>query len=147
MEAKFSPRVKDVLSFSREEAVRLGNDFISVEHLLLGAIREGEGKAITFLNRLGINLAMVRKDIESELSKMAILSPNNINVKANIPLVKQAEKVLKFMYLEAKVYQSTQIGTEHLLLSMLKIEDCFACKILNKYGVIYDNIAKYMENS
>lgn len=147
MEAKFSQRVKDVLSFSREEAVRLGNDFISVEHLLLGTIREGEGKAITFLNRLGINLSMVRKDIETELSKMAIIPPNNINVKGNIPLVKQAERVLKFMYLEAKLYHSNQIGTEHLLLSILKIEDCFACKILNKYGVIYNNIAKYMENS
>lgn len=147
MEAKFSQRVKDVLSFSREEAVRLGNDFISVEHLLLGTIREGEGKAITFLNRLGVNLSMVRKDIEIELSKMATLPLNNINVKGNIPLVKQAERVLKFMYLEAKLYHSNQIGTEHLLLSILKIEDCFACKILNKYGVIYNNVAKYMENS
>ncbi len=144
MEAKFSQRVKDVMSFSREEALRLGNDFISVEHLLLGMIREGEGKAINMLKGLGADFKLIRRDLELELSKNT--SPN-INTKNNIPLVKQAERVLKFMYLEAKVYRSFQIGTEHLLLSILKTDDCFACKVLNKYGIMYDNVAKNMDDS
>lgn len=144
MEAKFSQRVKDVMSFSREEALRLGNDFISVEHLLLGMIREGEGKAINMLKGLKADFKLIRKDLESELSKNT--SPN-INTKNNIPLVKQAERVLKFMYLEARGYRSFQIGTEHLLLSILKTDDCFACKVLNKYGIMYDNVAKNMDDS
>src|SRR5690606_32446205 len=100
--------------------------------------------AITMLNGVGADFKLIRKDLELELSKNT--SPN-INTKNNIPLVKQAERVLKFMYLEAKVYRSFQIGTEHLLLSILKTDDCFACKVLNKYGIMYDNIAKNMDDS
>jgi ATP-dependent Clp protease ATP-binding subunit ClpC len=136
MEAKFSPRVKDVISFSREEALRLGNDYIGVEHLLLGMIREGDGKAIRILQEFNLDLRQIRKEIETTLSKgTTSLSPSL----TNIPLVKQAEKVLKITYLEAKLFKSQMIGTEHLLLSILKEEDSVACRILNKYGVIYEN--------
>ncbi len=138
MEAKFSQRVKDVISFSREEALRLGNDFIGVEHLLLGLIREGDGKAIVVLKEFQLDLKMIRKEIEQNLTKSASgASGQNL---ANIPLVKQAERVLKLTYLEAKLHKSSMIGTEHLLLSILKNEDSVACSILNKYGVIYDNV-------
>ena len=138
MEAKFSQRVKDVISFSREEALRLGNDFIGVEHLLLGLIREGDGKAILVLKEFQLNLKMIRKEIEMNLEKTsAETGTKNL---ANIPLVKQAERVLKLTYLEAKLSKSAMIGTEHLLLSILKNEDSVACSILNKYGVIYDNV-------
>ena len=142
MEAKFSPRVKDVISFSREEALRIGNDFIGVEHLLLGMIREGDGKGIRILNEFHLDLKEVRKDIEKSLSKSETVSTE---VLANIPLVKQAEKVLKITYLEAKLFRSLMIGTEHLLLSILKEEDSVACRILNKYGVIYDNVKDELE--
>ena len=142
MEAKFSPRVKDVISFSREEALRIGNDFIGVEHLLLGMIREGDGKGIRILNEFHLDLKEVRKDIEKSLSKSETVSTE---VLANIPLVKQAEKVLKITYLEAKLFRSPMIGTEHLLLSILKEEDSVACRILNKYGVIYDNVKDELE--
>jgi len=138
MEAKFSQRVKDVISFSREEALRLGSDFIGVEHLLLGLIREGDGKAIILLNEFQLNLKMIRKEIESNLKKSSGV-PGTQNL-ANIPLIKQAERVLKLTYLEAKLHKSKMIGTEHLLLSILKNEDSVACSILNKYGVIYDNV-------
>jgi|TARA_R110000737_G_scaffold254016_1_gene263336 ATP-dependent Clp protease ATP-binding subunit ClpC len=136
MEAKFSPRVKDVISFSREEALRLGNDFIGVEHLLLGMIREGDGKAIKILLEFHLDLKQIRSEIEMGLNRSA--SIKNVNL-TNIPLVKQAEKVLKITYLEAKLFKSQMIGTEHLLLSILKEEDSAACRVLNKYGVIYEN--------
>lgn len=143
MEAKFSPRVKDVISYSREEALRLGNDFIGVEHLLLGLIREGEGKAITILKEFNLDLSHIRKEIETGLikSNVSFHQPS-----ANIPLVKQAEKVLKIMYLEAKVFKSSLIGTEHLLLSILKSKESIACQTLNKYGILYENAMEELEN-
>jgi ATP-dependent Clp protease ATP-binding subunit ClpC len=142
MEAKFSQRVKDVIGFSREEALRLGNDFIGVEHLLLGLIREGEGKAIKVLKEFHLDLRQIRKEIEQNLLTSSTVAPKEL---ANIPLVKQAERVLKLTYLEAKLYKSAMIGTEHLLLSILKNEDSFACSLLNKYGVIYDNVRDELE--
>jgi ATP-dependent Clp protease ATP-binding subunit ClpC len=136
MEAKFSQRVKDVISYSREEALRLQNDYIGAEHLLLGIIREGEGLAIKILNYLGVDLSVLRKAIEQSIK------PNTGKARnlENIPLVKQAERILKITYLEAKVFKSELIGTEHLLLSILKDEDNIATKSLNKLGANYENV-------
>src|SRR5690554_707523 len=142
MEAKFSPRVKDVINFSREEALRLGNDYIGVEHLLLGLIREGEGLGIRVLKEFNLDLEQIRYQIESYLNKSTSSSAKDLT---NIPLVKQAEKVLKITYLEAKTFKSNVIGTEHLLLSILKDENNVACRTLNKYGVIYDNVKDEIE--
>lgn len=142
MEAKFSPRVKDVINFSREEALRLGNDYIGVEHLLLGLIREGEGLGIRVLKEFNLDLEQIRYQIESYLNKSTNSAAKDLT---NIPLVKQAEKVLKITYLEAKLFKSTVIGTEHLLLSILKDENNVACRTLNKYGVIYDNVKDEIE--
>lgn len=143
MEAKFSQRVKDVISYSREEALRLGNNFIGVEHLLLGLLREGDGKAIAVLKEFHLDLKMIRKEVEQSLEKSSTTMDQTL---ANIPLVKQAERVLKMTYLEAKLYKSPMIGTEHLLLSILKSEDSVACSILNKYGVIYENVKDELES-
>jgi ATP-dependent Clp protease ATP-binding subunit ClpC len=143
MEAKFSPRVKDVISFSREEALRIGNDFIGVEHLLLGLIREGDGKAIQILKEFHLDLKHIRHEVELNLMRASKSAGQKM---ANIPLVKQAEKVLKITYLEAKLYKSLVIGTEHLLLSILKDENSVACRTLNKYGVIYDNVKDELMN-
>ncbi len=145
MEAKFSPRVKDVIGYSREEALRLGNDYIGVEHLLLGIIREGDGTAIRLLKEFNIDLRALRQEMESNLIKNGNTSVSEVN-KINIPLVKQAERVLKMTYLESKVYKSPMIGTEHLLLSMLRDENSYACRVLNKYGIIYDNVKEELEN-
>jgi ATP-dependent Clp protease ATP-binding subunit ClpC len=142
MEAKFSPKVKDVITFSREEALRIGNDFIGVEHLLLGIIRLGDGTAVKLLNEFHLDLKHIKSEIELTLQKN---SKASVNPTGNIPLVKQAEKVLKMTYLEAKVFKSPVIGTEHLLLSMLKDEDSFVCALLNKYGIIYDNVKDELE--
>ncbi|MCB0804456.1 MAG: ATP-dependent Clp protease ATP-binding subunit [Bacteroidales bacterium] len=137
MEAKFSQRVKDVLSYSREEAIRLGNDYIGVEHLLLGIIREGEGMAIQILTYFGIDLAKIRKEIE-----MAVANNNQGKSKNtdNIPLLKQAERALKITYLEAKLFNSDLIGTEHLLLAILKDNDNIVTRSFNNYGVDYDAV-------
>jgi len=142
MEAKFSPRVKDVITFSREEALRLGHDYIGVEHLLLGIIREGEGKAVKIIKHLGTDTKDLRKDLEKSLNPG---SSKNINI-GNLPLVKQAEKVLKITYLEARLFKSAVIGTEHLLLSMLKDEDNVATRSLNKFNIDYSTVKDELEN-
>ncbi len=134
MEAKFSQRVKDVLSFSREEAIRLGNEYIGVEHLLLGMIREGEGLAVRILSYLNVDMADLRRTIESAIANPA--SHNKVN--DNLPLVKQAERALKLTYLEAKLFNSELIGTEHLLLAILKDEDNLVTRSVKKYNVDYD---------
>lgn len=142
MEAKFSPRVKDVITYSREEALRLGHDYIGTEHLLLGIIRDGEGAAIDILKAHNIDLEDLRKTVESSIKK-AGKTPNN---GGNIPLIKQAEKALKFTYLEARYFKSELIGTEHLLLSILKVEDNLAGNILiNRYHCTYDSAAQELE--
>ena len=143
MEAKFSPRVKDVISYSREEALRLGHDYIGTEHLLLGLIREGDGMAIKILKGLGVDTARLRKSVEDSVKGT---SSTTVNL-GNIPLTKQAEKVLKITYLEAKIFKSDIIGTEHLLLSILRDEDNIASQILQQYNVNYDTFKVEVENN
>ena len=134
MEAKFSPRVKEVIQYSREEAIRLGHDYIGCEHLLLGIIREGEGKAFKNLLMLDVDALRLKKSIEDSIRSTASKATNL----GNIPLTKQAEKALKITYLEAKIFKTDLIGTEHLLLSILRDEDNVASKVLAQYGVTYD---------
>lgn len=142
MEARFSNRVKEVISLSREEALRLGHDYIGTEHLLLGMIREGEGVAISLLKKLGISLEELRMSVEQATRGNAT---NNVKNLANIPLTRQSEKVLKITYLEAKIFKSELIGTEHLLLSILRDEDNIATQILNKFDVNYEIIRDQLE--
>ena len=134
MEAKFSPRVKEVIQFSREEAIRLGHDYIGTEHLLLGIIREGEGTALTTLKALEIDVIRLKKTIEDTIKGTA----TGVSNLGNIPLTKQAEKALKITYLEAKIFKTETIGTEHLLLSILRDEDNIASQVLSQYGINYD---------
>ncbi len=142
MEAKFSNRVKEVISLSREEALRLGHDYIGTEHLLLGMIREGEGVAISLLKKLGVSLEELRQAIEQATKGTAISNVKNL---ANIPLTRQSEKVLKITYLEAKIFKSQLIGTEHLLLSILRDEDNIATQILEKFDINYEVVKELLE--
>ncbi len=142
MEAKFSPVVKDVITYSREEALRNGNDYIGIEHFLLGLIREGENVAIQLLTQLGVDLIDIKKTIEKTIKGQ---SPKT-RVLENIPLVKQAERVLKITYLEAKLFNSDLIGAEHLLLSILKDNDNLATRLLNQQGVDYQLIREEVRN-
>lgn len=137
MDDNFSPRVKDVITYSKEEALRLGHDFIGTEHLMLGILRDGNGKAISILNNLSIDLEHLRKKVE-------ILSPPNPNIdlnneKKNLHLTRQAERALKTTFLEAKVFQSTSISTAHLLLCILRNENDPTTKLLNKMKIDYES--------
>lgn len=143
MEAKFSNRVKEVISLSREESLRLGHDYIGTEHLLLGMIREGEGIAISILKDLGVSLDELKQTIEQATKGTATHNVKNL---ANIPLTRQSEKVLKITYLEAKIFKAPLIGTEHLLLSILRDEDNLATQILHKFDVSYDVVKEMLEH-
>ncbi len=146
MDDNFSPRVKDVIAYSKEEALRLGHDFIGTEHLMLGLLRDGDGKAIDILNALDIDLSHLRRKVE-------ILSPANpestavSNEKRNLHLTRQAERALKTTFLEAKLFQSSNINTAHLLLCILRNENDPTTKLLNKLKIDYDGVKdqfKYM---
>ncbi len=146
MDDNFSPKVKDVIAYSKEEALRLGHDFIGTEHLMLGLLRDGDGKAINILNALDIDLSHLRRKVE-------ILSPANpeslgiSNEKKNLHLTRQAERALKTTFLEAKLFQSTSINTAHLLLCILRNENDPTTKLLNKLKIDYDGVKdqfKYM---
>lgn len=141
MEGNFSNRVNDVIRLSREEALRLGHDYIGTEHLLLGIIREGEGLAVKILKNLGTDLYKLKKGIEE-----TVRSSGSTLTIGNIPLTKQAEKVLKITYLEAKFVKSEVIGTEHLLLSLLRDEENIAAQILSQFSVNYENSKRELEN-
>ncbi|MCZ6757347.1 MAG: ATP-dependent Clp protease ATP-binding subunit, partial [Bacteroidetes bacterium] len=141
MEGNFSNRVRDVISYSREEAIRLGHDYIGTEHLLLGIIREGEGIAVKILRNLGCDLFKLKKSVEE-----TVRSTGGTLTVGNIPLTKQAEKVLKITYLEAKLYKSDVIGTEHLLLSLLRDDENLAAQILQQgFSVTYDAVRSELD--
>ncbi len=142
MEARFSPRVKDVISYSREEALRLGHDYMGVEHLLLGLIREGEGMAIRILKNLKVDIQELRRQVEASIK---VSSGKSLNLN-QIPLVKQAEKALKITYLEARLFKTTLIGTEHLLLAILKDEDNIVTKTLERFNVDYGKVRDELKN-
>ena len=138
MDDNFSPRVKDVITYSKEEALRLGHDFIGTEHLMLGILRDGNGKAINILNNLGIDLSHLRKKVE-------ILSPANPNgiqnlEKQNLHLTRQAERALKTTFLEAKLFNNSEISTAHLLLCILRNENDPTTKLLNKIKIDYETV-------
>lgn len=141
MEGNFSNRVQDVIRLSREEALRLGHDYIGTEHLLLGIIREGEGIAVKILRNLNADLFKIKKAVED-----TVRSSGGTLTIGNIPLTKQAEKVLKITYLEAKLYKSDVIGTEHLILSLLRDDDNIAAQILSQFNISYDNVRQELDN-
>jgi ATP-dependent Clp protease ATP-binding subunit ClpC len=139
MDDNFSPRVKDVITYSKEEALRLGHDFIGTEHLMLGILRDGNGKAINILNNLSIDLNLLRRKVEVLSPASPTMDANN--EKKNLHLTRQAERALKTTFLEAKVFHSTSISTAHLLLCILRNENDPTTKLLNTLNIDYD-IAK-----
>lgn len=144
MDDNFSPRVKDVIAYSKEEALRLGHDYIGTEHLMLGILRDGNGKAISILNNLNVDLDLLRHKVE-------VLSPANttpdINIeKKNLHLTRQAERALKTTILEAKVFQSSSISTAHLLLCILRNENDPTTKLLNKLKIDYESAKEQYVN-
>ena len=144
MDDNFSPRVKEVLSHSKDEALRLGHDFIGTEHLLLGILKDGSGKAISILDQLDIDLEHLRRKVE-------ILSPSNTdglasNDKKNLRLTRQAERAIKTTFLEAKLFQSTRINTAHLLLCILRNENDPTTRLMQKIKVDYDTVKEQFKS-
>jgi ATP-dependent Clp protease ATP-binding subunit ClpC len=135
MDNNFSSQVKEIISFSREEALRLGNDFIGTEHLLLGLIREGDNTAVRILKSFNVDLYELRKEVELAVKDKTGKNIANIN---SLPLTKQAEKVIRVTVLEAKALKSPTVETEHLMLSILKNKENIATQILNQFDVDYD---------
>jgi len=133
MDGNFSERVQEVIRLSREEALRLGHDYIGTEHILLGIIREGYGIAVKILQKLNVDLLTLKKTVENTVKT----SGGTLTI-GNIPLTKQAEKVLKITQIESKIYKSNVIGTEHILLSLLRDEDNIATQILQQFQVTYE---------
>jgi ATP-dependent Clp protease ATP-binding subunit ClpC len=138
MDDNFSPKVKDVIAYSKEEALRLGHDFIGTEHLMLGLLRKANGEAIDVLNALDVDLVSLRKKIEG-------LSPASTdafsgNDKKSLHLTKQAEKALKTTFLEAKLFKSKSVSTAHLLLCVLRNENDPTTKLLHKFEIDYNEV-------
>jgi len=140
MDGNFSSKVRDVIQFSREEALRLGHDYIGTEHLILGIVRLGDGIAVKILKNLDCDLFKLKKTIEDTVRGTG----GSVTV-GNIPLTKQAEKVLRITYLEAKLYKSDTIGTEHLLLSLLRDDENIASQILQQFSVTYDSVREELD--
>ncbi|HFB67358.1 MAG TPA: ATP-dependent Clp protease ATP-binding subunit, partial [Calditrichae bacterium] len=141
MRNNFTSRVQKVIRYSKEEAMRLGHDYIGTEHLLLGIIKEGEGIAVKILKNLGVDLEKLKQRLE-EASGPA----GGMMTLGNLPLSKRAEKVLKITYLEAKNFKSDIIGTEHLLLSLLKEKEGLAAQVLLSFNVDYNIVYNELKN-
>ncbi len=135
MQGTFSHRVRDVIALSREEALRLRHDHIGAEHLLLGLLREGGGTAVNVLRALGCDLGALKAAVEARVGR------GDAPSEGNLPLTKQAEKMLRFSDREARRSGSDVIGTEHLLLSLLHEADPVAADILQShFGVTRDAV-------
>lgn len=141
MDSQFSPRIKDIIAYSREEAIRLGNDYIGLEHLFLGILRDGEGIATEILENLGIDLAELKSALEEKLRTNREIDP-----KADISMLKSAEKALKVIYLEARSFKSQTANSGHLLLAILKDNDTLVSHLLNDFGVNYYMVKSQLQD-
>lgn len=140
MEGTFSHHVRDVIALSRQEAIRLGNDHIGTGHLLLGLIRMGHGAAIEILQTLGCDLEALQEATDDKLADMGSGRSTE-----NVPMTRPAERVLKATYLEASLYRSTVVSTEHLLLSMLRNEEDLSATLLrDTCGITYADVRQYL---
>jgi ATP-dependent Clp protease ATP-binding subunit ClpC len=141
MDSQFSPRIKDIIGYSREEAIRLGNDFIGQEHLFLGILRDGEGIATDILENLGVDLVEIKQLIERKIK-----TDNEIDPKADIAMLKSTEKALKLVYLEARAFKSSTVNSAHLLLAILKDSENIITRLLIEFGVSYYTVKTQLQN-
>ncbi|MEN8155552.1 MAG: ATP-dependent Clp protease ATP-binding subunit [Bacteroidota bacterium] len=144
MDAQFSQRIKDVLGYSKEEAVRLGNSHINVEHLLLGIMRDGEGLAIDVLVVLGVELYDFRMAIEKSIRNE---QPSVVSDPDSLPLLKSTERILKLTHLEARSMKQKTIDTNHLLLAILKDDNNYGTRYLVENGITYNKVKQEIADS
>lgn len=141
MNGMFTDRVKKVMQLAREESVRLGNDYVGTEHLLLGLIREGEGVAIAVLKNMGVELDELAKEIENSINS----SGGMMTIGQMIPFTPRAKKVLEIAAQEARSMQHRYIGTEHLLLALMKDSESAAANALAAVQVEYDRVKEEID--
>ncbi|MFV0592922.1 MAG: ATP-dependent Clp protease ATP-binding subunit [Draconibacterium sp.] len=141
MDSQFSPRIKDIIGYSREEAIRLGNDYIGQEHLFLGILRDGEGIATDILENLGVDLAEIKLLVEKK-----IRTDKEISGKADIIMLKSTEKTLKLIYLEARSFKSITANSAHLLLAILKDSNSIVTQLLIEMGVNYYMVKSQLQD-
>jgi ATP-dependent Clp protease ATP-binding subunit ClpC len=144
MDSQFSQRVKDILGYSKEEAIRLGNSHISPEHLFLGILRDGEGIAVEILINQGIDLMVLKGSLEKSIK---VESPVIVADNEVLPLLRSTERILKLVYLEAKALKSPVIESEHLLLAILKDENTLVTRFLSELNIDYQSVRKMVEAS
>src|SRR5690606_18120682 len=144
MDDNFSPRVKDVIGYSKEEALRLGHDFIGTEHLILGILRDGNGTAYTVLQNFAVDMDYLRKKIEglTPYNESALMG----NEKKNLHLTRQADRDLRMSFLEAKKLRSSSINTGHILLCILRNDVDPTTKNLNKFKIDYHSVKEQFLN-
>ncbi len=143
MDSQFSQRVKDILGYSKEEAIRLGNSHISPEHLFLGILRDGESAAIEILINQGIDLMVLKSSLEKSIK---VENPIPVADHEVIPLLRSTERILKLVYLEAKSLKSSTIDTEHLLLAILKDDNALVTRFLTELDVTYQSVRRMVES-
>ncbi|MFT5337161.1 MAG: ATP-dependent Clp protease ATP-binding subunit ClpC [Sphingobacteriales bacterium] len=143
MKTDFSQSVKDVISYASEEAMRLGHDYLGVEHLMLALIRNNEGRAIDILDMADVDLPQLRKLIEAALPSGSAVPAKN----RSLPVIKQAENAIKLSYLEAKLFKSNMVDTEHLLLAVLKDKDNVVSTVLSKSHITYDSFKSLVQKT
>jgi len=141
MNGMFTDRVKKVMQLAREESVRLGNDYVGTEHLLLGLIREGDGVAVAVLKNLNVDLEELARSIEKSISS----SGGMMTIGQMIPFTPRAKKVLEIAAQEARAMSHKYIGTEHLLLALMKDHESAAATALAAIGVEYDRVKEEIE--
>ena len=145
MEARLSQNVKNAVANSRDEAIRLKNSSIGVEHLFLGILREKECSAVMYLATLDVDISAIKKQIENKIGQPD--SDVRFSDDSQIPMLRQAEKVLRLSYLESTKLKAKEIKTEHLILAILKEESNLVAQLLIKEGFTYEALYKLIESS
>ncbi|MCQ2306306.1 MAG: ATP-dependent Clp protease ATP-binding subunit [Bacteroidales bacterium] len=134
MDQKFSPRVREIMFHSHEEAVKMGNPYIGLEHIFLGIIDDEDSNAVRILRNMNLDVEIFRKKLEASIKSTPVVSANN----DNMPLTKQAERALKFTYLVAKEFNSDQVTSEHLMLAILHDDNNIISQRLEYEGISFD---------
>ncbi|MDR3227978.1 MAG: ATP-dependent Clp protease ATP-binding subunit [Puniceicoccales bacterium] len=140
MESNLTPRAQQILALARQEALRLDHSYVGTEHLLLGILRLGEGVAVNALEKLGVDLDMVRLTVEKEVGESGTAPESSHD---NIPYTSRAKRVVHTLAArEAKALNHSYIGTEHLLLALLAEGDGVAARVLKNLGLELDKVRK-----
>lgn len=142
MKSKFSPKISDIISYSREEAVRLGNEIVTTDHLFLGMLRDGDSEALQLLNSFALDLTDIRKKIELNLKKDEPLHMSEVD---QIPISKGVDRTIKLMSLEAMSLKSKIVDSIHMLLAIMKDETSFSTNLLSEYGLNYEVIKTMLQ--